>query len=496
MNNKKIKSALISVYHKHGLDEIIRLLKKNGVNLISTGGTFDFIQKLGIEATEVSSLTQFPEILGGRVKTLHPAIFSGILARRENAEDLKTLEAQGISEIDLVIVDLYPFSETVSSGADENTIIEKIDIGGVSLIRAAAKNFKDTVVVGSSNEYDMLLEILKSRGNETSIEERRTFADRAFNVTSGYDRSIANYFGGISTTPLRYGENPHQKGFFTGNLNQFVDQLGGKELSYNNLADLDASLQLLNEFEEPACVIIKHCNPCGVAIGGDLLGVWKRALASDPLSAFGGVIALNGEVDQRLAVEINELFFEVLCAPGFTAEALEILGQKKNRILLKLKQMPSFSRNLKSVMDGRLHQSVDNHLSNPSDWKCVSDRPVSPEMIADMKLAEIVSKHAKSNAIAIVKNGQLLGLGCGLTSRVDACRHAISKAAEFGHNLKGSTLGSDAFFPFTDTLEIAHQAGVTQFVQPGGSVKDQLSIDYCNANNLVMIFTGLRHFKH
>lgn len=496
MDNRKIKSALISVYHKDGLDEIIRLLHDNDVRIISTGGTYDFVKALGIPATEVSELTGFPAILGGRVKTLHPTVFAGILARRENESDMQTLEQHGIGEIDLVIVDLYPFQETVKSGATESEIIEKIDIGGVSLIRAAAKNFKHTVIVGSKAGYAPLKEILQKQGAITHLAQRKAFAGAAFDVTAGYDRAIANYFAGISTQALRYGENPHQQGFFTGNIEQYIEKLAGKELSYNNLADTDAALQLLHEFEQTAVVIIKHCNPCGAAIGDDLKTTWQKALASDPVSAFGGVIAINRKVDRDTASLINELFFEVLVAPDYDAEALNILYQKKNRIIMKLRQMPDFSRSSKIVLNGKLSQDSDNRVSRPEDWQIVTKRPYSPERKADIQFAEIISKHARSNAIALVKNGQLLGLGCGLTSRVDACKHAIGKAREFNHDLSDAVLGSDAFFPFPDTAMIAHDAGITHFVQPGGSVKDNLSIEFCDSQNLCMIFTGLRHFRH
>ncbi len=506
---KKIKSALISVFHKDGLDLIIKELAANGVKLYSTGGTLSFIESLGLEATAVESITGYPSILGGRVKTLHPSVFGGILCRRDNTTDQAQTVEYNIPEIDLVIVDLYPFEQTVASGAPEQDIIEKIDIGGISLIRAAAKNYKDVVIVGSQAQYGELYDLLKSQECSTTIEQRRLFAAYAFGVSSHYDSAIFNYFNGQEKTAslrlslngeqsLRYGENPHQKASFYGNLGEMFDQLHGKEISYNNLLDIDAALNLIMEFEgDTAFAILKHNNACGVATADTVLDAWTKALACDPVSAFGGVLICNKPIDAATAEEINKLFFEVIIAPDYEEAALETLFTKKNRIVLKLKSTERNPRLVRSVLNGALVQDRDSVVGGvDSELTAVTERKITDAEKADLIFANKIVKNSKSNAIVIAKNGCLLASGVGQTSRVDALNQAIDKAKSFGFDLNGAALASDAFFPFADCVEIAHKAGIETFIQPGGSVRDADSIEYCNNNGLAMVFSGLRHFKH
>ena len=507
MSDKKIKSALISVYYKEGLDEIVRTLHELGVRIFSTGGTYSHITRIGIPAVKVEDLTTYPSILGGRVKTLHPSIFGGILARRENSGDMEQMAKYNIPEIDLVIVDLYPFEETVKSTTDEEEIMEKIDIGGISLIRAAAKNFNDVLIVSGRQQYPLLLELLKEKKGLTSVAERRRFATEAFMTSSHYDTEIFKYFNiaeGLSAFresinsayQLRYGENPHQKGIFYGDTEQLFDKLHGKEISYNNLLDIEASLNLIDEFTETTVVIIKHNNACGVASRDNLKDAWNDALACDPVSAYGGIIATNVNVDESSAYEMDKIFFEVIIAPDFTGKALEILKQKKNRIILKRKAPLKTLYSFRSLLNGVLWQEKDNSTQTADDMKPVTPRVPEASEIADLVFANILVKHSKSNAIVLAKNRQLCASGIGQTSRVDALKQAIEKARLFGFDLKGSVMASDAFFPFADCVEIAHKAGVTAIVQPGGSVRDQESIDYCSANGVAMVFTGVRHFKH
>lgn len=509
----KIKSALISVYYKDNLEPIVRELVNLGVNIYSTGGTKDFIEKLGVKVISVEDLTSYPSILGGRVKTLHPKIFGGILARRENQQDLAQLKEYQIPEIDLVIVDLYPFEETVAKETDEQKIIEKIDIGGISLIRAAAKNFNDTLIVSSRQDYVPLLNLLKEKKGFSDLGDRKLFAAKAFNISSHYDTAIFSYFKRPSLTlpegertpspsgrdgvrQLRYGENPHQQANFYGKLEDMLEQLHGKELSYNNLVDIDAAVHLIAEFDKPTFAILKHTNSCGVASAKNLSDAWKLALAGDPVSAFGGVIICNEKIDETTAKEINQLFFEVIIAPAYEEKALEILKQKKNRMILIQKKNPGNRTQFKTILNGVLEQDADLKTENVVDLKVVTKKSPSEKETNDLIFANKIVKHLKSNAIALVKNEQLVGMGCGQTSRVDALKIAIEKAKNFKLDLKGSVLASDAFFPFSDCVEIAHQAGITTFIQPGGSVKDKDSIDYCNKNELAMVFTGIRHFKH
>jgi phosphoribosylaminoimidazolecarboxamide formyltransferase/IMP cyclohydrolase len=505
---QKIKSALISVFNKKGLEEIIPLLKEQNITIYSTGGTQKFIEENGGKCIAVESLTGYPSILGGRVKTLHPVVFGGFLARRDVENDLKEMKQYNIPEIDLVVVDLYPFQETVKSTTDEVAIIEKIDIGGPSMIRAAAKNFKNVLVIADKNEYSSLAKILQEKNAETSLEERKDFARKAFDVCAGYDIAISNYFNKTSfanpfaTTKkeLRYGENPHQKGFFVGDINEIFEQLHGKELSYNNLVDVDAALQLMKEFvrknknDEVTFAVIKHTNVCGIAQRKIVADAFSAALAGDPESAFGGVLICNAPIDLPTSEALKDLFIEVLIAPGFDEDALPVLKSKKNRIILKLKNFPATKETAKTMLNGLLIQEIDE--GNIAEWKEEGARISTEEEKQDLEFANLVCKHLKSNAIAIVKNKQLLGKGAGQTSRVDALRHAIEKAKQFEFDLKNSVVASDAFFPFDDCVKIAHEAGITAFIQPGGSIRDKDSIDYCKANNLVMVITGLRHFKH
>lgn len=499
---KKINAALISVFYKDGLEPVVRELEKNNVTIYSTGGTQQFIEALGISVTPVETLTNYSSILGGRVKTLHPAIFGGILGKREDAVHVSEMKQFSIPEIDLVIVDLYPFEETVANTTDEAAIIEKIDIGGPSMLRAAAKNHKDITVVGSKADYALLTNILQQQSGCTTLEQRRVFAIKAFDICTQYDTAISSYFHqkNIVTPfnkeekPLRYGENPHQQAAFYGNLSEVFEQLHGKELSYNNLTDVDAAVNLIKEFTGNTFAIIKHTNVCGVGQATSIEACWHKAIAGDPESAFGGVLVCNGVVDKETAAAINELFFEVLIAKNFNADALEILKTKKNRILLKLKETSLPKLQYKTLLNGILLQDTDN--GNFIEWKETGGRETTSIEKDDLAFANIICKHLKSNAIALVKDKQLLGKGCGQTSRIDALRHAIEKAKQFGANLDGAVLASDAFFPFDDCVKIAHENGITSFIQPGGSIRDNDSIEYCKANNLAMVITGKRHFKH
>ena len=490
IETKKIKTALVSVFYKDGLDEIIKKLDAEGVKFISTGGTQKFIESLGIECTPVEQLTTYPSIFGGRVKTLHPAIFGGILCRRNLEQDMQQAQQYGIEEIDLVIVDLYPFEETVASGASDADIIEKIDIGGISLIRGAAKNYNDVVIVASKGQYAPLMEMLNKNGAASTLEERRWFAKEAFAVSSSYDSAIFNYFDGgeqsafraaaDNAKSLRYGENPHQKGAFFGNFNDMFEQIHGKEISYNNLLDIDAAVSLISEFDETTFAILKHNNACGLASRPTLLEAWKCALAGDPVSAFGGVLIANAEVDAATADEVNKLFFEIIIAPSYTAEALEILKQKKNRIILIQKRGIDAKVQYRSLLNGVLMQERDLKIELPEELKQVTNKAVSPEEIDDLLFANKIVKHSKSNAIVLAKGKQLYASGVGQTSRVDSLRHAIEKAKSFGFDLNGSVMASDAFFPFADCVEIAHNEGIDTVIQPGGSVRDNETIEYCN----------------
>ncbi|GAB1416441.1 bifunctional phosphoribosylaminoimidazolecarboxamide formyltransferase/IMP cyclohydrolase [Paludibacter sp.] len=506
MNQKRIKKALVSVYHKDKLDLIIQKLHAEGVEFISTGGTQSFIESLNIPCEAVEDLTGYPSILGGRVKTLHPKVFGGILSRRDLASDNEQLNEYVIPEIDLVIVDLYPFEETVAAGADEATTIEKIDIGGISLIRAAAKNFKDVVIIASQAQYEPLLSLLNEKGALTTIEERKWFAREAFAVSSKYDSAIFNYFdnGELSAfryavdnqKVLRYGENPHQQGIFYGKFDDMFEQLQGKEISYNNLLDIDAAVNLINDFEEITFAILKHNNACGIASRPNLVDAWNDALSGDPVSAFGGVLATNAVVDKATAEEINKIFFEVIIAPDYDLDALEILSQKKNRIILILKSNKIQTNQFRSLLNGVLIQDKDLKIETKEELKVVTDKSPTDSEIEDLLFANKIVKHTKSNAIVLVKNKQMCSSGVGQTSRVDALQQAIEKAANFGFDLNGSVMASDAFFPFPDCVEIAAKAGVSSVIQPGGSIKDQDSVNSCNNNGLSMVTTGFRHFKH
>ncbi len=510
MGQKKIKSALISVFYKDGLDDIVRELAKNGVKLYSTGGTLKFIEDLGLEAVAVESLTGYPSILGGRVKTLHPGVFGGILARRENEGDLAQLGEYEIPEIDLVIVDLYPFEETVASGAEDQAIIEKIDIGGISLIRAGAKNHRDVVIIGSQAQYAELYGLLKEQGCATTLEQRRRFAALAFGVSSHYDSAIFNWFNRKNEIPafrasydggqtLRYGENPHQKGAFYGKLEDVFEQLHGKEISYNNLLDIDAAVNLISEFGDakPTFAILKHNNACGVASGVTLLDAWNTALACDPVSAFGGVLICNRTVDVATAEKINELFFEVILAPAYEDAALETLYLKKNRIVLVLERIVRPAQQFRSLLNGVAVQDRDLVVGGvDGETAIVTKRKPTAQEMEDMIFANKIVKQSKSNAIVLAKDGQLLASGIGQTSRVDALKQAVEKAKSFGFDLDGAVMASDAFFPFSDCVEMAHREGISAIIQPGGSVRDADSIEYCDANRMAMVFTGLRHFKH
>ncbi|RXE72485.1 bifunctional phosphoribosylaminoimidazolecarboxamide formyltransferase/IMP cyclohydrolase [Muribaculaceae bacterium Isolate-002 (NCI)] len=504
---KKIKTALVSVFHKDGLDEILSMLNADGVKFLSTGGTKSFIESLGYSCQAVEDLTGYPSILGGRVKTLHPKVFGGILNRRDNEGDRQQISQYEIPEIDLVIVDLYPFEATVASGASDEDIIEKIDIGGISLIRGAAKNYNDVVIVASKQQYAPLAEMLRTSGASSTLQQRRWFAKEAFAVSSGYDSAIYNYFAGEDADDLRivfngqramrYGENPHQKGFFYGDLNAMFDQLHGKEISYNNLLDIDAATQLMAEFgTEPTFAILKHNNACGVATRQTILQAWTDALAGDPVSAFGGVLISNTEIDEAVAEEINKIFFEVIIAPSYTDGALKVLEQKKNRIILVQKQAAPRSRQFRSVLNGALVQDRDTATETPDMLTTVTKVAPTVGQIADLLFANKIVKQSKSNAIVLAKNGQLYASGIGQTSRVDALRQAIAKAQSFGFDLNGAVMASDAFFPFADCVEIADQAGITAVIHPGGSIRDNDSVEYCDAHGMAMVTTGIRHFKH
>ncbi len=500
--SKKIQSALISVFYKDGLEPIVRQLDKLGVQLISTGGTKSFIEGLGIACTGAEELTSYPSILGGRVKTLHPSIFGGILGRREEEKDLQEMKQYNIPEIDLVIVDLYPFEETVAKTKEEKAIIEKIDIGGPSMIRAAAKNFSHVAVIADKKDYAHLEQLLISQKGELTLEQRKELAAKAFDVVAGYDLAIHEYFNpgrvpgsAKNMKHLRYGENPHQQAYFEGNWENIFKQLNGKEISYNNLVDIDAAIQLIGEFEEKTVfAIIKHTNVCGIASRNTTRSAWDHALAGDPESAFGGVLVCNNEIDLSTAEAINEIFFEVLIAPSFTDEALDLLKTKKNRILLQLNSLPATTTMKKSLLNGILVQDTDK--GNYLKWEEIGGRNGTAAEKEDLLFGNIVCKHLKSNAIALVKNKQLIGKGCGQTSRIDSVRQAIEKARQFKFDLHGASLASDAFFPFDDCVRIAAAEGISAFIQPGGSIRDKDSIEFCKKENLAMVITGMRHFKH
>ena len=506
---KKIQSALISVFYKDGLEPLVEQLKKHQVKIYSTGGTQTFLESLGATVTPVEALTNYPAILGGRVKTLHPVVFGGILGKRNDETHRSEMQQYSIPEIDLVIVDLYPFEETVASTNDEKSIIEKIDIGGPSMIRAAAKNHQDLTVIAAKNDYAPLAQLLEAQDGSLTLDQRRSFAAKAFEVVAHYDVAIAHYFnptGGNEffqaqpfPQPLRYGENPHQPATFYGDLNALFEKLNGKELSYNNLVDVDAALQLIREFPhelngEYTFGIIKHTNVCGIAQRPTVLAAWQDALAGDPESAFGGILICNGIIDAPTASAIQDIFFEVLLAPGFTTEALEILRTKKNRILLAIRALPKVGQQSRSLLNGVLIQTVDE--GNFSEWKEAGGRETTESEKDNLIFANLVCKHLKSNAIALVKNRQLIGKGCGQTSRIDSLRQAIEKSKQFQFDLQGAVMASDAFFPFNDCVQLGHQAGIESFIQPGGSVRDNDSIEYCQQHKLAMVITGQRHFKH
>lgn len=508
---RKVQNALISVYHKQGIEPLLHLLHKQGVSLYSTGGTYDYIQQLGLPVQAVEALTGYPAILGGRVKTLHPKIFGGILARRHLPEDQQELRQHDIPVFELVVVDLYPFEQTLAAGASEQDIIEQIDIGGISLIRAAAKNFQDVAVVASQAHYKLIYEYLKEQNGYTTLEQRRQLATLAFDISSHYDTAIFHYFNQQSqasqslklsqthTLALRYGENPHQAGYFHGRLEDMLEQLHGKALSYNNLMDIDAAIELASDFVQdpkPFFAIIKHNNACGAAYGSSVAEAYQRALAADPVSAFGGVLISTRPIDTKAAHLIHELFVEVLIAPAYDEEALRLLQGKKNRILCRVKHWKLPDWQLRTALNGILRQERNQAIETPQDLQCQTQRQPTPEQINDMLFANRIVKHTKSNAIVLVRQEQLIGSGTGQTSRVDALRQAIAKAHSFGLATEGAVMASDAFFPFVDCVQIAHQAGIEAVIQPGGSVRDQDSIDFCNAHNLCMVFTGRRHFKH
>ncbi len=507
MSDKKIQSALISVYNKDGLEEIVYALHQLGVQLYSTGGTQSFIEGLNVPVTAVEDITHFPEILGGRVKTLHPKIFGGILHRRALSDDQIAVEEHDIPSIDLVIVDLYPFEETVASGAEHAAIIEKIDIGGISLIRAAAKNFNDVVIVPSMAQYGTVLNILTQQAGVSTLQQRHQLAAEAFHVSSHYDTMIHQYLAGESTyfkqsivtsSTLRYGENPHQKGTFFGNMDEIFDKLHGKELSYNNLLDVDAAVQLMEEFkgEGPTFAILKHNNACGIATRDSISDAYSAALSADPVSAFGGILIANAYIDFATAEKINELFCEVLIAPGFDQAGLTLLQSKKNRIILLQKETFLPKHQFRTILNGVLVQDRDFLSETAQELTFQTELQPSADEVEDLLFANKIAKHTKSNTIVLAKNGQLIASGTGQTSRVDALKQAIAKARSFNFELQGAVMASDAFFPFPDCVEIAHEAGIRAVIQPGGSVKDQLSIDFCNAHQMSMVFTGIRHFKH
>lgn len=508
MAARKIKSALISVFHKDGLDEIINLLDQYDVTIYSTGGTQKFIESHGVKVERVEDLTSYPSILDGRVKTLHPKVFGGILARRDE-DHLGQLAKYDMPEIDLVIVDLYPFEDTVKSTDDEEAIIEKIDIGGIALIRGAAKNFNDVVIVPSKNEYPMIQKILAEQNAESTLADRKELARRAFKVSSHYDTAIFNYFDRdsddvsfkhslIDSQVLRYGENPHQQGIFFGELDTMFEKISGKELSFNNLVDVDAAVNVMSEFvdSDPTFAVLKHTNTCGIATRSTVLEAWHAALAGDPVSAFGGILISNTTLDLATAEEINKLFYEVVIAPEFDQDAINLLTKKKKRVLMKINRWHVNDKSFKSILNGVIQQDTDKSMESSDKMECVTDAQATPQQLSDLEFANKCVKHLKSNTIVLVKNNQLLGMGCGQTSRVDALRQAISKATAFGFDLEGCVMASDAFFPFPDCVEIAHDAGTAAVVQPGGSIKDNLSVDYCNSKGMPMLMTGIRHFKH
>lgn len=518
---KVIKSALISVFHKEGLDDLLDVMRRFGIKLYSTGGTYAYLKEKGLEVQTVESVTGYPSILGGRVKTLHPGVMGGILGRREVADDIDTMKKYGIPEIDLVVVDLYPFEETLASGASDADIIEKIDIGGISLIRAGAKNFKDVLIVPSKEHYAEAAKIL-AKNACTTEEERRRFAAYAFKKSAAYDKAIGNYFcmtvpempaeekpasktdskpvlGGIpaESRALRYGENPHQKGAFYGSLDNCFTQLHGKEISYNNLLDIDSAMALMKDFgAQPTFAVLKHNNACGLAVRSTIFEAYRDALAGDPVSAFGGVLVSNAKIDVATAREIDKIFLEVLLAPAYEEEALQVLKSKKNRVLLQYKDFRMGDPIIRSCLNGVLVQERDTAVETPAQLKTVTKKEPTAQEIDDMLFANRIVKHSKSNAIVIAKGRQLLASGVGQTSRVDALQQAIAKATHFGFDLKGAVVASDAFFPFADCVEISHKAGITAFIQPGGSVRDAQSIEYCDQNGLAMVFTGIRHFRH
>lgn len=508
MSQKAIKTALISVFHKDQLAPVINKLKELGITIYSTGGTQKFIEDHGHAVQAVEELTGYPSILGGRVKTLHPKVFGGILGRRDERQDVDQLESYDIPPIDLVIVDLYPFEGTVASGAEQQEIIEKIDIGGISLIRAAAKNFKDVLIISSREQYQSLIDLLDKRNGTTNLEERKQFAAQAFDISSHYDTKIFEYFSQGSGTSslkvserahrkLRYGENPHQEGFYFGDLDDMFDQIHGKELSYNNLVDIEAAVALMAEFhDQPTFAILKHTNACGIASAENITLAYEKAFEADTVSAFGGILISNREITEDAAGAMQDLFFEVLIAPSFSDEALDILKQKKNRILLIQKSKIRATTQVKSLLNGYILQERDLKTDSINDFQQVCERLANPEELEALVFASKVAKHTKSNTIVLAKNQQLLASGVGQTSRVDALKQAIEKARRFGFDLKGAVMASDAFFPFPDCVEIGGKAGITAVVQPGGSIRDQASIDYCNSKNMSMVFTGVRHFKH
>lgn len=507
MSSRKIKSALISVFCKDNLEPVIRKLHALGVKMYSTGGTQTFIEQLGVPVTPVETLTSYPSILGGRVKTLHPKIFGGILSRRELNSDVAQLEEYEIPELDLVIVDLYPFEQTVAGGGTEQEIIEKIDIGGISLIRAAAKNFKDVIIVSSRGDYPSLLDLLNTKNGNSDLDDRRKFATKAFAVSSGYDSAIFSWFNSDGEEPafraamnggrsLRYGENPHQKAWFYGDLSSMFDQIAGKELSYNNLLDIDAACNLIDDFTDPTFAILKHNNACGAASRATVLEAWNAALAGDPVSAFGGILVCNKPIDAAAAAEITKIFFEVIIAPSYEPAALDILKQKQNRIILIRKPVKLSAMQHRSLLNGIIAQEKDMKTEAASEMKPGTTVVPTAQEYEDLIFANKLVKHTKSNTIVLAKNKQLIASGTGQTSRVDALRQAIVKANAFNFDLKGAVMASDAFFPFPDCVEIAHQAGIHAVVQPGGSIRDKDSIDYCNANGMAMVITGNRHFKH
>src|SRR5690554_2452404 len=508
-NSKKITSALISVFSKEGLAPIVKKLNEQNVTIYSTGGTEKFINDLGIKVVAVEDITDYPSILGGRVKTLHPKVFGGILNRQDNENDVAEMAQYNIPQIDAVIVDLYPFEKTVASGASEADIIEKIDIGGISLIRAAAKNFKDTICVSSVEDYAEFLELISANDGEISLENRKRFAAKSFNISSNYDSAIFNYFNIEQKLPafkisetngqeLRYGENPHQKGFFFGDFDEMFTKLHGKELSYNNLLDVDAAVNLMNEFkgEAPTFAILKHNNACGVAQKATMKEAYLAALAGDPTSAFGGVLIANDTIDKETAQEINKLFCEIVIAPSFDEDAVTVLQEKKNRIILVIKEVQLPGTQMRTCLNGVLFQDKDNVTDTKEHLNNVTTLAPDAEQVEDLLFASKISKHTKSNTIVLVKNKQLCASGTGQTSRVDALRQAVEKANSFEFDLNGAVMASDAFFPFPDCVEIANNAGIKAVIQPGGSIKDQLSIDYCNQNQMAMVTTGIRHFKH